>query len=149
MYGSKRIEGGLDMGDGADILIIDDDRDLVNSLRIVLESQKYRVRAAANGEEGYRRIEEKEPDLIVLDVMMSTDTEGFDLAYKLKNDARFQNIPIVMVTGFPQKMAEKGPETFQHILGERWPVSQMIEKPVDPEEMLQAIETLMSESGRL
>ena len=61
------------MAKGADILIIDDDRDLVESIRIVLESKKYRVRAAYNGKEGYQKIQEKAPDLIILDVMMATD----------------------------------------------------------------------------
>jgi two-component system phosphate regulon response regulator PhoB/two-component system alkaline phosphatase synthesis response regulator PhoP/two-component system response regulator VicR len=79
-----------------DILIIDDDRDLVNSIKIVLESKKYNARSAYNGKEGYAKIEENPPDLIVLDVMMATDTEGFDLAFKLKNNPKYQGIPIVM-----------------------------------------------------
>ena len=128
-----------------DILIIDDDRDLVNTIRIVLESQKYTVRTAYNGKEGYGQIEEKIPDLIVLDVMMATMTEGFDLAYKLQNSPKYRDIPIVMLTSFPQKMAEEGPEKFQHILGESWPVSSFCEKPIDPEELLSLIEGTLSE----
>ena len=128
---------------GTDILIIEDDRDLVNSLRIVLESKEYIVRAAYNGKEGYKRIEEKPPDLIILDVMMATDTEGFDLAYKLKNNPKYQNIPIVMVTAFQKKMAEEGPDRFQHILGESWPVSHFLEKPIDPEKLLSVVEEIL------
>ncbi|MBW1713144.1 MAG: response regulator [Deltaproteobacteria bacterium] len=131
------------MGTGPVILIIDDDRDLVNSMRIILESKNYQVRAAYNGQEGYQKIEESRPDLIILDVMMATETEGFDLAYKLNRNEEFSSIPIVMVTGFPQKMAEEGPDSFQHILGESWPVSQFLEKPVDPEELLAVVEKLL------
>jgi two-component system phosphate regulon response regulator PhoB/two-component system alkaline phosphatase synthesis response regulator PhoP/two-component system response regulator VicR len=127
----------------ADILIIDDDRDLVNSIRVILESKDHKVRAAYNGKEGYAKIEEKAPRLILLDVMMATDTEGFDLAYKLRRNPAYREIPILMVSGFTQKMAEMGSEGFQHILGEEWPVSQFLEKPIDPEKLLAAVETLL------
>ncbi|MBF0476420.1 MAG: response regulator [Deltaproteobacteria bacterium] len=126
-----------------DILIIDDDRDLVNSVRIILESRNYHVRSAYNGQEGYRSIEEKIPDLVILDVMMTTDTEGFDLAYKLRRNPKYVNIPILMVTGFTQRMADLGPENFQHILSEDWPVSQFFEEPIEPEQLLAAAEALL------
>ena len=135
------------MDTGKDILIIDDDRDLVSSIRIVLESKDYNVRAAYNGKEGFGKIEEKTPDLIVLDVMMATDTEGFDLAFKLKNNPKYQGIPIVMITAFPKKMAEEGPDKFQHILGESWPVSHFLEKPIDPEELLSTIDDILREAN--
>ena len=134
------------MSAGKDILVIDDDRDLVDTLRIVLESKNYEVRAAYDGKEGLDRIEEKRPDLIILDVMMATDTEGFDLAYRLQNRTEFRDIPIIMVTSFPKAMAEKGPDRFQHILGEDWPVSFFIEKPVDPEMLLATIEDILQET---
>ncbi len=131
------------MSTGPDILIIDDDRDLVNSMRIILETRGYQVRSAPNGREGYAQVEARMPDLIILDVMMATDTEGFDLAYKLNRDPRFSAIPILMATAFPQKMAERGPEQFQHILGEEWPVAHFLEKPIDPEELLAAVAALL------
>jgi len=137
------------MSTGKDILIIDDDRDLVNSIRIVLESKDYNVRVAYNGKEGFGKIEEKTPDLIVLDVMMATDTEGFDLAFKLKNNPEYQGTPIVMITAFPKKMAEEGPDKFQHILGESWPVSHFLEKPIDPEELLSTVEDILREANRV
>jgi len=104
------------------------------------------VRSAYNGKEGLGKIEEKTPDLILLDVMMATDTEGFDLAYKLKNNPQYQDIPIIMVTSFPQKMAEEGPERFQHILGEQWPVSHFLEKPIDPEVLLSAVAEFIAQA---
>ena len=131
------------MGAQPNILVIDDDRDLVNSVRIILESRGYKVRSAYSGQEGYQQIEEQAPDLVILDVMMATDTEGFDLAYKLNRDPKYNRIPILMVTGFSQKMAEMGAESFQHILGESWPVTQLLEKPIDPGELLAAVEALL------
>lgn len=126
-----------------DILIIDDDRDLVNSMRIVLESRQYQVRTAHNGKEGYRKIEEQVPDLIILDVMMATDTEGFDLAYKLRNQERYREVPILMLTSFTQKMAETGTDKFQHIMGEEWPVNKFLEKPIDPDVLLKTADELL------
>ncbi|PKN67884.1 MAG: response regulator [Deltaproteobacteria bacterium HGW-Deltaproteobacteria-15] len=137
------------MAIGTDILMIDDDRDLVQSIRIVLESRNYTVRSAFSGKDGYARIQEKTPNLIILDVMMATDTEGFDLAYKLRHDPRYQSIPIIMVTAFPKKMAEEGPDKFQHILGESWPVSQFIEKPVDPELLLSSVDNVLREAQKI
>jgi len=133
------------MENAADILIIDDDRDLVDSMRIILESKAYQVRSAYNGKEGYAEMERKPPDLIILDVMMSTDTEGFDFAYKLKRSPQYKEIPILMLTSFPQKMVEQGPENFQHIMGEDWPVTMFFEKPIQPEKLLSAIAQLLTE----
>jgi CheY-like chemotaxis protein len=79
--------------------------------------------------------------------MMATDTEGFDLAYKLKENPKYRDIPIIMITSFTQKMAEQGPESFQHILGEAWPVSSFLEKPVDPEVLLSMVEKVLSEAA--
>jgi two-component system, OmpR family, alkaline phosphatase synthesis response regulator PhoP len=131
--------------DQTDILIIDDDRDLVNSVEIILQSKNYQVRKAFNGKDGFAQIENKVPDLILLDVMMVTDTEGFDLAYKLKDNPKYCNIPIIMITAFTQKMVENGPERFQHIMGEPWPVSSFLEKPIDPEVLLTTVETVLAE----
>jgi two-component system, OmpR family, alkaline phosphatase synthesis response regulator PhoP len=131
------------MGNPADILIIEDDKDIVDTMRIILESKAYQVRAAYNGKEGYAEIERKVPDVIILDVMMSTDTEGFDLAYKLQRNPEYKKIPILMLTSFPQVMTEEGPEKFQHILGEDWPVTMFFEKPIDPEKLLSAVEEIL------
>jgi len=125
-----------------DVLIIDDDRDMVESMEIILESKNYQVRSANSGAEGFRMIQERQPDLLILDVMMATETEGFDLAYKLNRHPEFRRIPILMVTGFPQRMAEDGPESFQHIMGEDWPVTKFLEKPIDPEVLLASIEEI-------
>ena len=133
------------MGNPADILIIEDDKDIVDTMRIILESKAYQVRAAYNGKEGYAEIEKKIPDVIILDVMMSTDTEGFDLAYKLQRNPDYKQIPILMLTSFPQKMVESGPEKFQHILGEAWPVTLFFEKPIQPEKLLSAIEEILQD----
>ncbi|MBI5892583.1 MAG: response regulator [Deltaproteobacteria bacterium] len=59
------------------ILLIDDDIDVVEAMKIVLESKGYRVLAAYDGGSGYKKAEEENPDLIILDVVMKTKDEGF------------------------------------------------------------------------
>ena len=125
------------------ILIVEDDRDLVNSLRLFLEKENYRVDSAADGAAGFRKIEEHAPDLIILDVMMATDTDGFDLAHRLKKSPKYSGIPILMLTGFLQAMMEQGPESFHHVLQEDWPVTELLEKPLDPQKLLTAVKSLL------
>lgn len=54
-----------------------------------------------------------------------------------------------MTTGFPQKLAEQGPEKFQHIAGMDWPAARLLENPIDPQELLAVVEALLKEAGKL
>lgn len=122
------------------VLIIDDDVDMVEAEKMVLENNGYTVSAAYDGEEGYKKILEVNPDIIILDVMMATPEEGFQLAYKLKEDNKLSKIPIVMVTSVSKETGFKfDPQKDQDFL----PVNQFIEKPIKPEELLEAIEKAM------
>lgn len=134
------------MSPKAEILVVDDDPDIVDSLRIILESNHYEVRTAANGSEALRALEDRVPDLMILDVMMATDTEGFDLAYKLRENPEFKNIPILMLTGFLDKVRREGPGQFEYILGEQWPAHWLLEKPVDSKKLLGKIEGILGKS---
>jgi DNA-binding response OmpR family regulator len=126
-----------------EILLVDDDRDIRDSLRIILEKNGFDVRSAANGREALVELKTKKPDLMILDVMMSTDTEGFDLAYELKNKPEFANLPIIILTSFLEKVREDGPDKFQNILGEQWPAKWLFEKPVNPQKLLAKIEGIL------
>ncbi len=122
-----------------DILLVDDDPDIRESLRIILENEGYTVRMAANGKQAEQALLSKKPDLMILDVMMSTDTEGFDLAFKLRSQPEYENMPIVLLTSFLDKVREEGPDQFQHILGEQWPAKWLFEKPVDSKRLIKKI----------
>ena len=80
------------------VLIIDDDFDLVEAMRITLEAAGYDVIDAQDGEKGLEKIKSESPDLIILDVMMSSMDEGFHVAYKIREDADIKDTPIVMLT---------------------------------------------------
>ncbi|MFZ0033887.1 MAG: response regulator, partial [Sedimentisphaerales bacterium] len=64
----------------AKILIVDDDPDLTKALKATLESKNYTVITASNGSEGMDKINTDKPDLLILDVMMSTLQDGFEVA---------------------------------------------------------------------
>src|SRR5512142_1085918 len=88
----------------AKILVIDDDPDIVTAVQMVLEGAGHQVTSAPNGRQGLERIKSDHPELIILDVMMESHTEGFELALKLHSPdpasewKPFRNIPILMLT---------------------------------------------------
>lgn len=127
-----------------EILLVDDDPDIRDSTRIILEKNGYAVRTARNGKEALSALKGKRPDLMILDIMMSTDTEGFDLAYELKNNPEFEHLPIIIMTSFLEKVREEGPDQFQHILGESWPAKWFFEKPVDAGKLIRKIQGILS-----
>ena len=64
------------------ILVVDDDPDIVATSRIILESNGYEVQTAANGKDAVSLLSRIKPDLVMLDVMMTSDTEGFDSSFQ-------------------------------------------------------------------
>ena len=127
-----------------EILVVDDDPDFSDTLRIILEHNGYVVRTANDGSEALRVLEAWRPDLIIMDLIMSTDTEGFDVACLLRDNPEFANVPIIMVTCFLEKVRTEGPENFQKILGEEWPADWLFEKPVDTVKLLDKIGRILS-----
>ncbi len=125
------------------ILVVDDDADILATSRIILESHGYEVQTAASGREAAELLALRKPDLMLLDVMMGTDTEGFDLAFRLREDPETKNLPIIMLTAFLDKVRAEGPGPFEFILGEQWPVEWMFEKPLDSKKLLAKIEAVL------
>ncbi len=95
----------------AKILMIDDDPDYAEGLRIMLEARGHQFFLATSGEEGLAKVKVVQPDLILLDVMMETRTEGFHVSLKLRDRspdaeyAAFRNVPILMLTSIHQSTA--------------------------------------------
>ena len=85
------------------LLIIDDDFDYAEALKIVLEARSHTVVWAPNSVVGMQMIKASLPDIIILDIMMSTMGEGLHLAYRLKSDPEYAQIPILMLTGIAQR----------------------------------------------
>jgi CheY-like chemotaxis protein len=126
------------------ILIIDDDPDITEAMKIILENQGYEVRSALDSAAGMDRLKEAIPELIILDVMMRTSQEGFELSRELKHNARYRDIPILMLTAVKQKTGLD----FRSAVGdESWlPVEEYLDKPVKPTVLLEKVEELLGRS---
>jgi len=124
------------------VLIVDDDKDLVETLSTVLESAGYRVRWAANGTEAWARAQESRPDLAIIDVIMDTIGEGVRLTYRFRTDEKLKDVPIIMLTGVKKKLRMDlrplDEEGYLYL-----PVDRYIDKPVDPKVLLKEVADLL------
>ncbi len=80
------------------ILLVDDDVDVIAIVETILENEGFEVITALNKTEGLRKAQEEKPDMAILDVMMTTHFEGFELADTLVNGAEFKDMPVMMQT---------------------------------------------------
>lgn len=80
------------------ILVVDDDIDILDVMKTILENEGYEVITAGGKEEGMELAKSEMPDLAILDVMMTTHYEGFEMAEDMVNDPGLKNMPILMHT---------------------------------------------------
>lgn len=122
------------------ILVVDDDIDVIESRKIILEHNNFQVLTATNIDVAWELLEKHPVDLIVLDVMMNKDSDGFNFAQKMKADPRFSAIPIILATAVNQRTKFKfDPEED----GDFLPVEKFMEKPIDPDDLIMAIRGLL------
>jgi DNA-binding response OmpR family regulator len=129
------------------ILIIEDDVDMAEAVRMPLEASGYEVVHALTGEEGLQKVKEVEPDLIILDVMMETTTAGFQVSLQLRSPdpaseyAAYRNTPILMLTAIHTTTSLRfGPDEGY------LPVDEFVEKPIDPDELLEQVRALIEQA---
>jgi two-component system phosphate regulon response regulator PhoB len=137
--------GALDMP--KKILIVDDDPDIVLFLSTVLQDNGYHTIDAMNGQEGLEMVKTEHPDLILLDLMMPKKS-GISLLSDLKNDPDNRQIPVIMVTGVSGetghdlasffKGSSNGDQEDKAMIPEGY-----LEKPVDPEKLLNMVNELL------
>ncbi len=122
------------------IYIIDDDRDIVESTKIILDASGYNVEVVYTVEDGAKLIDIKVPDMVILDVMFPGDQSGgFDFCRKLKNDEKTKNVPVIMFTAVNRKYP------FKHDVESDWlPADEFLNKPVDPAELLKITKKYLS-----
>ena len=118
------------------ILIIDDDIDLVEALRLTLESEGFEVIDAQDGKKGLQKIKDEKPDLVLLDVMMGTQDEGFHVAYQIRNQEESADLPIIMLTAVGQ---ETGFSFDKEKDEDYLPVDEFIEKPINPDTLIELV----------
>ncbi|MEK7396767.1 MAG: response regulator [Candidatus Poribacteria bacterium] len=104
----------------AKILIIDDEREIVELVSLMLKARDYSIVSALDGQDGLNKAKVEQPDLILLDIMMP-GIDGYAVCLKLKSNKDTKNIPVVIMSG----KAEREAIVKTHSLG----VSDFIVKP--------------------
>jgi len=124
----------------AKILVVDDDPDIVLSVRLALESAKHQVVSANSSEEGLKKVKAEKPELIVMDVMMETHTAGFQMALKLHSPdpaseyKDFRETPILMLTAIHSTTPLHYEPDIDYL-----PVDLFVDKPVDPQDLISKV----------
>jgi CheY-like chemotaxis protein len=113
------------------ILVVDDDADFRDGLRLALEMKGYQVEEAANGKEAFDRIEQRPPLMVLLDLQMPV-MNGRELLQKLRGAPDTKDIPVVIISGF-------GFEWEAELMGAQG----YIGKPFEPEELERTIAALL------
>ena len=120
------------------VLVADDEQDILELIRMVLEEEGYQVIAVSDGVEALRTANERRPDLCVLDVMMP-GVDGYDVTRVLKRDEELRRIPVMLLT------ARTEPENVAR--GREAGADEYLSKPFLPEELQQAVRSVLSEFG--
>lgn len=122
------------------ILVVEDDIDVLEANKVVLEHNKYEVVTATTIAVAEQILEEEKIDLILLDVMMEKDSDGFNFAQYVKHNEKHKHIPIVMATAVSQRTRFKFDIEKD---GDFLPVEKFMEKPIDPDDLIAAIRGLL------
>lgn len=119
------------------ILIVDDRADFVESNKDLLEAHGYQVVVAYDGQSGLEKAKSEKPDLMLLDVMMAHDTEGFEISRKIPEQPELRDMKVILVTGIRQDKNLAYPLEPD----ETWlPVHGILEKPVPPARLLEEVQ---------
>jgi two-component system chemotaxis response regulator CheY len=144
------------------VLVVDDDENTRRFLTVALRANGYEAVTAEDGDDGYNKIQESKPDLILLDVMMPKKT-GFVLFKQLRRKEEYKDIPVIMLTGVAEVLeedeAQADGETFERPFDSlrdslRKAIVKMreeglvrpelfIDKPIDPEHLIQEVNKLI------
>lgn len=125
----------------AKILVVDDDPDFVESVRLVLEPNGYQVVSAANSTEGLNMVQREAPDLVILDVIMSTVLDGLRMSQQMRENVSLRRIPILMVTSIANTdyAALFPTDEYVHI-------DDFLSKPIAPQTLLERVKRLLDQA---
>jgi two-component system, OmpR family, alkaline phosphatase synthesis response regulator PhoP len=124
------------------VLIVDDDDFFAESNRDLLEAYGYEVSVAGDGASGLAKARAERPDLMILDVMMASETEGFEVARKIPESPELKNMRVLLVTGVTKAMHVP----FSLEPDKTWlPVDRILEKPIAPMRLIAEIKRLLGE----
>lgn len=127
------------------ILIVEDDA-ILRDFVVKILKDKYEIREASSSEEASEILKNYKPDLILLDVMMEDTTSGFNFARSIKEEENFKDLKIIITTSIDKELNID----FQKEAGDQtWlPVDDYIVKPIDPQKLLEKINSLLNPSRK-
>ncbi len=131
------------------ILVVEDDRDIAEVIGSSLKAAGYEVFHAFNPQEAWDALHKQTPDLVVLDIMMPTGTEGFQLVWRIRSeeaDPQVRQVPILILTSLHEKTALRFyPDRYDATYGpgEYLPVEDFLDKPVDPKVLIERVQRLL------
>jgi len=125
------------MADAKRVLVIDDDPDFCDFVRIVLSANGYLVRTAVSAGEGLELMRAERPDLVIVDVMMSYVLDGWTVSREMFYDPKLHDIPVMMVSAVVSSDEDDLLPT-----GENGRVDAFMSKPLDPAALLQKVADL-------
>jgi CheY-like chemotaxis protein len=123
----------------AKILVVDDDPDFVEIIRTILESNSYQVITAANGQQALTQVKARHPDLMVLDIMMSTVLDGLNVSEQLASDPDAKYMPVIMVSSIAST-----PHAHLFPMDEQPHMDAWLSKPIDPATLLAKVAELLA-----
>ncbi|UCH34516.1 MAG: response regulator [Armatimonadota bacterium] len=133
----------------ARILVVEDDVDAADVVKTVLEAEGYQVSLADSAAKAWEAVGAERPDLIILDVMMPSGTEGFHFVWDLRNadDERLRDVPIIVLSAIhgttPLRFYPgEGDDTYEP--GEYLPVQAFLDKPVEPKKLLAEVARVLA-----
>jgi two-component system response regulator VicR len=121
------------------VVCIEDEPEMIELVKLILTRKGYDVTGAMGGREGLKAVEEIQPDLVLLDLMMP-DIDGWEVYQQMKADERMKNIPVIIVTAKAQSIDK--------VLGLHIAkVNDYITKPFGPSELLSSVIRVLQEAG--
>lgn len=122
------------------ILVVDDELDMRIFITTLLETSGFKPLSAENGTQGLEIARKDKPSLIILDIMMPQES-GITMYRELKSDPALKDIPVIILSALSQKTFFHSQKVLDQYKGESIPnPSEYIEKPPEPEELLEAIQ---------
>jgi DNA-binding response OmpR family regulator len=122
------------------ILVIDDDPDFLLAVRMVLEAHNFEMEAAMTPKEGISKVLSAKPDLVILDIMMPTGYEGFDVAREIREKHKLIDLPVFMLTSIHS--VKEVPYRFAPD-EDYLPVDVFLDKPIEPEQLVDTIQEML------
>ena len=124
---------------GRHIVYVEDDVEMIDLVKLILERKGYQVSGASGGQEGWELIKSQLPDLVLLDLMMP-DVDGWEVYQKMRDEETTKDIPVIVITAKAQNI--------DRVLGLHIAkVEDYITKPFKPEDLVESVERFLEKQA--